>query len=77
MAVLDTDGSDDRQDDQKQQDETSYRGLVVLLLMLPLIIFPFFTGCTELVIGVSLSAISNCIAIIMCWDLRKRCGSGF
>jgi hypothetical protein len=73
MSIFDEDEPEGRRnEDGDQQDQTSYRGLVVLLLMLPLIIFPFFTDRTELIIGVSMSASVNCVAIIMCWDLRKH-----
>ncbi len=73
MAIFDAEEPGDEQPEaEKKQGEENYRGLVVLLLMLPLIIYPFFTGRTELIIGVSISAAMTCIAIIMCWDLRRH-----
>ncbi len=76
MAIFDAVDPEDQESEKREQeepqDEQNYRGLVVLLLLLPLIIFPFFTGRTELIIGVSGSAAMSCIAIVMCWDLRKH-----
>jgi hypothetical protein len=76
MAIFDAEDPEEQESEEQEregsQDEQNYRGLVVLLLMLPLIIFPFYTGRTELIIGVSMSAAMNCIAIVMCWDLRKN-----
>jgi hypothetical protein len=73
MPILDA-GEPVRQDSEElwRQDQKNYRGTVVLLLFLPVIIFPFFTGRTELVIGVSLSMVMAILAIIQCWNLSKR-----
>lgn len=58
---------------QVQQDEKIDRGLLgVILLAIPIITFPFFTGRAELLIGVSMSTAVSVLAIAKCWDLRKR-----
>lgn len=74
MAIFDAEELEDEDSEKEEpQDKEDYRGYpFVLLLMLPLIIYPFFTGRGELIIGVSLSATMNCLAILMCWDLRKH-----
>ncbi len=57
---------------REEQDEKIDRGfLVVILAALPIIIFPFFTGKTELFIGVSMSAAVNVLAIAKCWNLKR------
>jgi len=45
--------------------------IVVILVALPLIIYPFFAGRTELLIGVSFSTAMNVLAIAKCWDLKR------
>jgi hypothetical protein len=73
MAIFDAEEREDEQPEEELgRDKTDYGYLIVLLLMLPLIIFPFLTGRTELMIGVSLSAVMNCLSVAKCWDLRKH-----
>jgi hypothetical protein len=55
------------------EDEKTDRSLVVVILVaLPIIIFPFFTGKTELLIGVSMSTAANILAIAKCWELKRH-----
>ena len=56
----------------EEQDEKIDRGfLAVILVALPIIISPLFTGKTELLIGVSMSAAVNVLAIAKCWNLKR------
>ena len=73
MAIFDAQEPEGQESDGvDQQDGKIDWGIVVLILVaLPIIIFPFFTDKTELLIGVSFSTAMNVLAIGKCWDLKR------
>jgi len=80
MAIFDSDEPKDGEFEGKkkieepdEQDKRNFRAFVVVLLLeLPLIIFPFFSERPEFSIGIGMCAVANVMAFLKCGELWKR-----
>lgn len=73
LSFNQNDADDGEREREDQQDDKIDRGLATIILVaLPIIIFPFFTGDEQLLIGVSMSTAVNRVAIAKCWELKMH-----
>jgi len=74
MAIFDQEQPESRSFEgyEAEDEKVDLRPLILILIALPIIIYPFFTGRTELMIGVSFATAMNVLAIAKCWELRRR-----
>jgi hypothetical protein len=80
MAIFDSDEPKDGESveneetaEPDEQDKRNFRAFVVVLLLeLPLIIFPFFSERPEFSIGIGMCAVANVMAFLKCGELWNR-----
>jgi hypothetical protein len=80
MTIFDSDEPKDGEfqgkegvEEPDEQDKQNFRAFVVVLLLeLPLIIFPFFSERPEFSIGIGMCAVANVVAFLKCGVLWNR-----
>ena len=70
MTLFDEPNTEEQ--DSEEQNHTSYLGVIIFLMTLPVLLFFTYIGKTDLGLNVGICLGMNIFAIGLCWDLRKH-----